>query len=255
MTDSQKISMYLRRIGLEKVKFANFATLQALQRAHLEAIPYENLDIIRGVPISLEFDNMYEKIIVRRRGGYCFELNGLFAWLLRVLGFQVREYLARFLRGGTEIPPRGHRVLVIAIKNEGEFLCDAGVGGIIPRKPVLLKPGTVNKQNGEMFKIERDEISGYILHEWRKESWCKIYSFTREEQFDIDFTVPSFYCEKHPSSPFRTKDMVHIFTKDGRKSIDGRELRIFSPGGVEVTSLGADAVFRQVLKSHFGIEL
>ena len=102
--------------------------------------PYENLDIIRGIPLSLDVDDLYKKVVEEGKGGFCFELNGLFAWLLRELGYGVTEYAARYLRGEKEIPMRRHRVMkVVAL--DGVWCCDVGIGEVCPRYPVRLIEG------------------------------------------------------------------------------------------------------------------
>ena len=86
------------RIGYEGHLDNSYKTLAAIQEAHLKAVPYENLDIRYGIPLSLVIPDLYHKIVIKRRGGYCFELNALFRWLLLELGFPVTNYMARFLR-------------------------------------------------------------------------------------------------------------------------------------------------------------
>ena len=245
---------YLQRMGYTGTPKRDFETLHALQRSHLETIPYENLDIIRGVPLSLEINDIYEKVVVRRRGGYCFELNALFAWLLRGLGFEVIDYFARFLKEETTIPMRRHQVLHVAC-DDGDFLCDVGVGGTIPRMPLPLTPGKVSRQGNEKYILEEDALLGKVLYEWRRDSWQKMYSFTSEPQLAVDFVAASFYCEKHHDSIFTKQDMVHIFTKEGRKSVAGREVRLFTPDGVQVLHPATEAAYHELLKVHFGIEL
>ena len=249
-----EIKAYLNRIGFKGVPKNNFATLSCLQTQHLKTVPYENLDIMRDTPLSLEVGDMYEKIVIRNRGGYCFELNGLFAWLLRELGFKVVEYMARFLRDESEIPMRRHRVLRVTCDGK-DYLCDVGVGGIIPRIPLPMILGQVSKQGNERYKLELEPFLGNVLYEWKKDDWHKLYAFTEEEQLNIDYVMPSFYCEKHPESYFRSMDMVHIFTDNGRKAIAGRELRIYSPNGTEVIMPGTEEMYKKLLKSHFGIKL
>jgi len=249
-----KITTYLKRIGYQYTPRADYATLCDLQRLHLQAIPYENLDIMRGVPLSLEVDDIYEKIVVRGRGGYCFELNALFAWLLKSLGFAVTDYMARFLRDETEIPMRRHRVLKVSCV-DGEYLCDVGVGGVIPRVPLPLVTGKVSEQNGEKYILDKDDFLGNVLCEWRHDSWRQLYAFTCEPQLEQDFTAISFYCEAHPESFFKTQDMVHIFTADGRKSVAGREVRIFTPDGVKVMKPATESAYHELLNVHFGIVL
>jgi N-hydroxyarylamine O-acetyltransferase len=212
---------------------------------------------MRNIPLSLDANALYDKIVTRHRGGYCFELNGLFTWLLRSLGFPVTEYMSRFLRdaeGTDEIPMRRHRVLRVACGG-AEYLCDVGVGSVAPRKPLPLSTGTVSEQGSERYVLERHVFFGYVLFEWHNNEWRKLYSFTEEEQLDIDYIMPSFYCEQHPDSDFRKMDMVHIFTENGRKSVAGREIRIFKPGGTEVLSPATEEAYHELLTLHFGIKL
>ena len=249
-----ELQAYLKRINAETTPQTNLATLQLLQSQHLLTVPYENLDIMRNIPLSLEVEDMYEKIVVRKRGGYCFELNGLFTWLLRSLGFEVTEYMARFLRDEPDIPMRRHRVMRVRC-NEGDYLTDVGVGQIIPRAPLPMITGQAQQQGTERYKLEIEPFFGHVLYEWKNSNWKRIYSFTEEEQLNIDYIMPSFYCETHPESYFRTMDMVHIFTKNGRKSVSGREFKIFSPNGVEVIVPGSEQIYQELLQQHFGIKL
>ena len=250
--NNDDINAYLHRINFNGQPSVNLRSLQMLHRQHLMTIPYENLDIMRGISISLSYDKLFEKIIRRRRGGYCFELNGLFASLLRALGFGVKQYLARFLRDEPNPPMRRHRVLHITCE-EGDFICDVGVGGRIPLEPLPLVIGAVYEQDNARYQLLYEDFYGYVLHEWRTEKWQPIYAFTLEEQMDVDYVMPSFYCEKHPASQFRTMDMVHIFTEDGRKSVAGREIRIYSPSGVEIVHPATDVMYEALLALHFGI--
>ena len=250
----EKISAYLKRLGYTGTPKQDFDTLHDLHRLHLMTIPYENLDIMREIPLSLEVDDIYDKVIRRGRGGYCFELNALFTWLLTSLGFGVTVYAARFLRNETEIPMRRHRVLNVACK-EGNFLCDVGVGGVVPRMPIPIAADRVSEQYGETYVLRQEDFLGYVLYEWKHEAWHRIYSFTQEPQLDQDFITVSYFCEKHPESFFKTQDMVHIFTEDGRKSVAGREVRLFSPDGVQVLHPATEAAYNELLEIHFGIKL
>ena len=133
MTEKEKILKYFERIGLEYDENAelNGEYLRKLQLAHVTAVPYENIDILRGTPLKLDDDSLFDKVVLRRRGGYCFELNGILAWLLRALGFGVTEYMGRFLRGEVGVPMRRHRVLKVEAA-DGVYMCDVGVGAKAP---------------------------------------------------------------------------------------------------------------------------
>ena len=249
-----KVQAYLNRIGYKNTPKTDFATLCELQNRHLKSIPYENLDIMRDIPLSLELDDIYDKVVARNRGGYCFELNAIFAWLLRELGFGVADYLGRFLRNETGVPMRRHRVLRVTC-DDGDFLGDVGAGSAVPLIPLSLILGHESRQGDELYKLDKEPFFGNVLYRWKKDEWERVYSFTEEEQHEIDFVMPSFYCEKHPESMFRKGDMVHIFTEDGRKSVAGREVKIFSPNGVEVIIPGSEEEYHVLLERHFHIKL
>jgi len=249
-----KISKYLQRIGFTGMPRPDYECLHALQRLHLQAVPYENLDIMRSIPISLEIEDIYSKIVINGRGGYCFELNAIFAWLLKAIGFNVTDLMARFLRDEATIPMRRHRVLKVSCQ-DGIYLCDVGVGGVVPRTPLPLVTGKVSRQQQEKYILEHEDFLGNVLYEWRRDTWRRIYSFTSEPQLESDFIATSYYCETHPESFFRTQDMVHIFTESGRKSIAGREVRLFSHDEVKVITPATEASYYELLDLHFGIRL
>lgn len=228
MTDAQKTELYLRRIGLdaERPLPPTAETLQLLQFAHCTHVPYENEDIVDGIPLSLDEDALFRKIVLASRGGYCFELNGLFAWLLRRLGFTVDEYFARFLRGENEIPMRRHRLLAVRVGEE-KYICDVGIGQKAPRYPLLLAEGAEQTQFGERYRFRRDAELGWVLEETHHEVWRSYLSFFEEKQYPVDFLQPTFFCENHPSSPFRKVKNLSIKTPAGRCSLVGGSFKIF----------------------------
>ncbi len=249
------VQAYLQRIGYDGPLHRDAATLGALQEHHLHAVPYENLDIVYGVPLSLEIDHLIDKIVYRRRGGYCFELNALFGWLLRELGYEVTDYVARFWRDEANPPPK-RRHQVLGVKAEGEmYLCDVGVGGIIPRQPIKMKAGLVHKQGEESYKLERDAEFGWMLHEHVRGKWRKLYSFTEEPQYAKDFIFASFWCEHAPESIFRKAPMVAVRTAEGRNTIAGHEFRIFKGDRVETFVPESEEAFKEALRTYFGIEI
>jgi N-hydroxyarylamine O-acetyltransferase len=246
---------YFRRIGLPedtKVEFTR-EFLCKLQYQHVISVPYENLDILDNRSISLNADDLYNKIVLQNRGGYCFEVNALLKAFLLELGFKVNSHFARYLRGEKSIPVRRHHVLAVQAEN-GVYVCDVGIGQTAPRFPLLLKAGLVQEQGTETYKFERDAMLGWVLWELRNGSWSKYFSFTDDVALDIDFIQPSFYCQMHPDSPFNKTNIVAIKTPDGRKSIDGNTFKIFT--GSELTYVEencTDARILEILKKHFGI--
>ena len=251
-----KREAYFQRIGLAadtKVELTG-EFLSRLQHQHVLSVPYENLDILDRRPISLQIPDLYDKIVLRQRGGYCFEVNALFKALLLELGFRVTSYFARYLRGEVGIPVRRHHVLAVEA-SDGVYVCDVGIGQTAPRFALRLVEGLVQPQGAEVYKFERDEQLGWVLWELRHGEWCRYFSFTEDKALDIDFIQPSFYCELHPDSPFNKTIIVAIKTPTGRKSIDDRDFKIFD--GTELIHREencTDERITEILSEHFGIE-
>lgn len=248
------VKAYFQRIGLEMPEkiVPDSALLRRLQFAHCTTVPYENLDMIRGVPTSLEAEALYEKIVVRRRGGICFELNGSFGNLLRELGYGVTDLAARYLRGETELPMRRHRVLKVQAI-DGVWLCDVGIGEICPREPIALLEGVTQEQFGEKYRLEKDSFLGWVLMDYHKEKWRYFYSFTEEPQLMVDYIAPNFYCEQHPDSPFNKQEMFSLKTWEGRITLDGHMYKEFRGDSVFGTEL-ADAVMPAAYEK-FGLKM
>ncbi len=229
------VKAYFDRIGLDMPDpvIPNSDLLCKLQFAHCTSVPYENFDMMLGIPTSLEVDALYEKIVINRRGGICFELNGSFGALLRELGYGVTDYAARYLRGESEIPMRRHRVLKVQA-TDGVWLCDVGIGEICPRKPIAFLEGLVQEQFGEQYRLEKDGFLGWVLMDYHKGAWRRFYSFTEEPQLLADYIAPNFYCEKHPDSPFNKDEMFALKTPEGRFTLDGNIYKEFSRDKVQV---------------------
>lgn len=246
---------YLERIGIvrEVLPAPSYDWLRELQLSHIYSVPYENIDIIEGVPLSLDTEAIYEKIVKRGRGGYCFELNSLFEKLLASLGFKAVSYFARFWRGEEGIPHRRHRVIAVFL-NGKTYISDVGIGSPSPRIPLLLSEGLVQECFGESYRFERDSAYGWVLYELRHGEWQKYFSFTEDPQLDLDFEPISYYCEHHPSSKFNKKYIVAIKTPEGRKCVDGDTYNVFV--GSELSYIEeemSDERRREIFEKEFGI--
>jgi arylamine N-acetyltransferase len=218
-------------------------------------VPYENLDIIRQIPLSLEIQPLFNKIVVQRRGGYCFETNALFGWLLRELGYSVTDLMARFWRDEQNTPPkRRHQVLKVGA-GDVFYLCDVGVGGIVPRQPIELVEGMEHQQGNECYRLERDPYFGWMLCEYKHGQWSRIYSFTEEPQLAKDYTIATYWCENSPDSIFTKGAMVAIRTENGRNTIAGEEFRIFTSEGVHAFTPATNEEYRQALHTYFGLTI
>ena len=222
-----KINEFLARIGMGGEKVSHTLDFLArVQERFVLKVPYENIDILEKKPISLDLADIYEKIVKRGRGGYCFELNALLHSMLAEMGFTVRSAFARYLRGESAIPFRRHRIVIVTLDGE-DYMMDVGVGQVAPRFPLLLKTGVEQAQNGELYRFDADPSLGFVLSDLHKGEWRRYISFTQEAQYEIDFAPASFWCEKHEDSPFNRTLMLAIKTKEGRKTVDGNVYKIF----------------------------
>ena len=146
---------YLDRIRYGGPIAASAETLRGLHRAHMLAVPFENLDIHLGIPIVLSVPAFYEKIVTRRRGGFCYELNGLFAWLLAELGFQVALLSARVVSSGRLSPEFDH--LLVLVEREGRWIADVGFGDSF-LEPLRVELGFAEEKN-EYSVVEKQGTS------------------------------------------------------------------------------------------------
>jgi len=269
MESSLSLEKYLARIGYAGSLEPTADTLAALQKAHLLHVPYENLDLLAGQEreTTLAIGELYEKIVLRHRGGYCFELNGLFAWLLRSLGFSLVEHFGRWLAGESlAVPKRRHRIARVSIAGR-QWIADVGVGRRAPLTPLLLEYGLEQMREGVLWRIVRDDrLCTVVQCQGPDGVFTNYYSFDDAPQESVDFTYAHYYYTHSPQSVFRQKTMVHLPTEKGRYSI-GTELdpetgllqRKFNftkdDGSTSGFFLYTEAQFREILQRCFGIVL
>lgn len=252
------IEKYLKRIGLDDQASdlpISGDTLCLLQKAHLLSVPYENFDIIRGVPLDLSTEALYSKIVENERGGISSELNGLFGDLLRALGFGVNEYLARYLYNDEISPLKQHRVLEVQTR-DGSYICDVGLGMESPRIAVKMEEGLVQNDGFCDYKLENEPFLGWILWQRKKMSeWKKLYAFTDEIQLSVDFLQPTFYLEKSPDSYLNKQFSAVIRTKDGLISLEDESFKVNSLNHEVRTFCAEDKEDLDTkIKEYFGID-
>lgn len=254
-TDGQ-INQYLDQINYYGPTEPSLENLTIIQRQHLLHIPYENLDLMNGVPLNLDAGALFQKIILNQRGGYCFELQGLFYYLLKSLGYLVTQYAGRFMDEPGDIQMRRHRILVVELEDK-RYVCDAGVRSESPRCPLELTEGLVQTDGISEYRYQKDPFFGWVLMQREAgKDWKHMLGFTKEVQIDVDFIMPSFYCEKHPDSTFNKFMKVSIFTPDSDLTIVGNTFKVYRGGKVverHELQTNEDAV--KLLKDTFGIQV
>jgi N-hydroxyarylamine O-acetyltransferase len=246
---------YLNRIGLGKPVQANAQGLARLQRAQLKTIPFENLDIHLGRIISLEGDAVFDKLVTRRRGGYCFELNALFAQALYASGFIVRSHLARVIYGRDAPGGRTHHVLIAEAEGRA-WLADVGFGGPGLRAPIPLDPGLELTQDSERFALRAHHEHGYLLEKEIDGRWTPLYVFAAHPELAVDFEMGNFYMSQHPQSYFRRNRVVALQRPHGRVSLTNFTLTVDAGRGNSTsTTIESGEIYMAALREHFGIVL
>jgi N-hydroxyarylamine O-acetyltransferase len=267
---------YLDRIGYRGVLAPTAATLRELHRAHLLAVPFENLDIPLGRPIALDQDALFGKIVTRRRGGFCYELNGLFAALLRELGFEVTLLSAGVARAdGGFGPDFDHLTLLVqGIADRGEgtgaavssrvtpnpqssapdrWLADVGFGDSF-RDPLRLVEGLEQPQDGRSYRIDRD---GDLLTLMQRdaEGWEPQYRFTLQPRQHVEYADMCTYHQTSPASSFTRKRVCTLATPGGRVTLSDRQLIVTVRGVRTEEPLPDESAYHAALREHFGIDL
>jgi N-hydroxyarylamine O-acetyltransferase len=246
------VAAYLRRIDYHGPVVPAVETLHGLHKAHLMAVPFENLDIALGRPIVLEEEQLFEKIVNRRRGGFCYELNGLFAALLRELGFRVYRLAARVANseGGYGIE-FDHMTLLVHL--EESWLADVGFGDSFIQ-PLRLDERMEQVQEKGRYRITAlDDSLLYLRFEY--EEWIPQYIFTLQPHPLSAFEGGCQYHQSSPLSSFTQKRVCSRPTPDGRITLSDMTLICTSGENRLERRLKDEAEVKSTLWSEFGVEL
>lgn len=244
---------YLARIGLASAPASDLAGLASLQRAQLFSIPFENFDIHLGRGISLEPAAIFQKLVTRRRGGYCFEVNELFFTALEAFGFKARRALAR-IRFRPEPSGLTHQVTLVTFGAES-WMVDTGFGAETPRRPLLLQDGFEITQDGLAWRLSADGTFGWLLSQWEEGAWKPLYSFEERPVLAPDRIMGNHYTSSHPTSFFTFTRIAALAKPWGQISLLDRRLAITKDGIRQEEELPDGPAYLAVLRELFGIEL
>jgi N-hydroxyarylamine O-acetyltransferase len=250
---SINIDQYLARIAYPGPRGATLETLRGLHFAHATGIPFENLDILLGRGISLELEALEAKLVVGRRGGYCFEQNTLFAAVLDQLGFAVVRLAARVRMGAQSTRPRSHMMLLVTIDGR-RWLADVGFGGAGPLYPVPLAQTEPAAPALWSHRVGAEGDLG-VLQVLNSDGWLDLYAFSEEPQFAVDYEVANHYTATHPSSPFVRTLVVQRSCAGVRFVLRDRELSEERPDQTVTRTLSGDDALLATLAQVFNLEL
>jgi N-hydroxyarylamine O-acetyltransferase len=243
---------YSKRIGYSGTAGPDLATLTRLHRAHIGAIPFENLDIQMGRTVKLDPDALQAKMVRQRRGGYCFEQNSLFMLALQSIGFapEAREARVRQNTGGL-MRPRTHMVLTMPCEGR-EWLADVGFGGDGLLEPIELD-GRSTEQAGVVYRVAAED-SVRVLQRHIAGGWEDLYAFIPNPVHPIDFEVGNWFTSTHPRSPFVLNLTAQRIVDDSRHTLRNLTYSITRGTAVQVQEITRQEVV-PLLRDTFGLEV
>ncbi|MEM6430631.1 MAG: arylamine N-acetyltransferase [Deinococcota bacterium] len=248
------VDRYLARFGSVNCYDVSLNTLKTLHLNHLQHVPFENLDIPLKRNIDLSPAHLYTKLVEQRRGGFCYELNGLFAWLLRSLGYDV-QMLAGRVHNGTDFGPPFDHLLLLINGFADPLLVDVGFGDSFV-EPLTLTEGVQPQANGT-YHLTPDG-DGYTL--WRakpNETPAPQYTFSLKSYQLTDFVEMCEYQQTSSASTFTQKSVCSMATDTGRITISNGRL-ITTDWRTQTKQediISSEVQYRQILTEKFGINL
>jgi N-hydroxyarylamine O-acetyltransferase len=248
------IKAYLERINYIGSLAPTAETLRELQVAHLLAVPFENLSIHAGEPIVLGDEALFDKIVEHKRGGFCYEANGLFAALLRELGFDVVMLSAGVANAEGEFGPDfDHMALMVTL--EQRWLVDVGFGDSF-LEPLLLDERGEQAQGSRVYRIVPDGTHLILMQRNQGEEWEAQYRFTLQPHVYADYADMCRYHQTSPQSHFTRARICSRATREGRISLS--EMRLITTskhGGRQERTLTSQEEYASILREHFGIAM
>lgn len=247
-----QLDAYFARINYSGPTTPTLDTLRGLHRAHLLSVPFENLDIHLGRWISLDPAAIFDKIVTRRRGGFCYEHNGLFAAVLREIGFTVDLLEARVLNAQGE-PAIRFDHLCLLVTHDERWLADVGFGDSFMEPLRFDDPGE-QVQGSRVFRVTHDGITG--VHSRRSaETWEDKHLFYLQPRELADFAPTCRYHQTSPESMFTQNRLCSLVTPEGRITLSNQTLKNRRNGQITETVLPDENAVRTALQAHFGVDL
>jgi len=246
------LQTYLRRIGLSDCA-PTLEGLRVLQSHHMAAIPFENVLPFLGQIPDVRPEGVWQKLVERGLGGYCFEQNTLFGEALAAIGFSARPVLARVRKGPPDWWNRSHLAFVVTIGGE-ERLADCGFGGPAPAEPVSLETAEPQTVRGQNYRIRFDkEAQEQVLERGMPDGWLELYSFDRMRPTRPDIEAANYICATWDRKPFVENLMFARLTERGRLSFLNGTARRKDDGTGEALQIATREAFRSYVTEDLGL--
>lgn len=256
--DAEQLDRYFARTGYRGPRVPTLEALHALTAAHSKSIPFENVDVLLGKGVDLAPDAVFAKLVDQRRGGYCFEQNGLFLRVLKALGFDATPMAARVHMGQPRnyLPARTHLFIRVIFPDGSVWFSDVGIGSMSLTAAIRFELDLEQPTPHEPRRIVRD--GDRYFHQARLgDEWLDVYQFSGEDMPTVDQELGNWYTSAHPQSHFRRDLMVTRAADNGeRVTLLRTELKQRAKDGrAHVTEVKSPEHLLELLASHFGVHL
>ncbi len=249
---------YLNDLGISDADVSSskgkIEFLSRLQSAHIARHTFNSLAVVIGNELPLDLPSLYEKIVVKRRGGYCFEHNKLIYNVLEALGFDVKLLLARVVYNRDLDTPRTHRVTLVNVDGE-EYVVDGGFGHLGARLPVKLELDTEQRQGKECFRVVAKNSDEYCYQVMKDGDYFTLYTFDLGVYTEADCVVGHFYSHRHPSAAFVNNLVVSLKTESSVYSLRNGVFHLFTDAGTQVAELTSHQQLHEKLTQTFELDV
>jgi N-hydroxyarylamine O-acetyltransferase len=246
------VDAYLYRIGLNSRPPATLAGLTAIHRAHLLAVPYENIDVQFGRPVTIERPAIYEKIVEKKRGGWCYEMNGIMGWALGELGFNVTRATGAVMRETSGEASDGNHLVLRVELPEGTYLGDVGFGDG-PRDPIRVVSGAFHA-DGFDFSLRRIDDRWWRLNNDPR-GGAPSFDFNLDPANEKLLAAKCDFLQTAAASPFVQNLVVQRHVPHGLEILRGRTLRSIRADGISDRALADADELVKTLKTVFALDV
>lgn len=250
MTHTDIADAYIRVLGLQRSE-PGLAFLKEITRRHAAKFAFSSVGPMLGDELPLDIESLYQRIVVKRRGGYCFEQNGFLYAMLEDLGFDVRLYLARVIYNEDIHPGLTHRITLVKL-GEKRYIADVGFGPLGPQFPVCMS-GEESHESFRIFRIRSRDAGEFHMQTLRDGEFYTLYKFELARYGPADCEVGHFYSHKHPGATFVNHLVVSKIMDEEVRSLRNREYWIINATGEYKHSVSDGSQLKMVLADHFGV--
>ncbi len=247
------LDAYFARIGYRGLRTPSAEVLRAIHLAHATHVPFENIDVLRGLPIRLDLESLQRKLVTDRRGGYCFEQNMLLAAALEAIGFRLKRLLARVKFRSQHTLPLTHMALDVEADGR-HWLCDVGFGGHGLLEPIPFQEGSATQGIWD-YHLKQADSRWWLLQAPLEEGMIDLYTLTREPYELIDFEPPNYYVWNYPTSIFRQHLIAQRPGLDERHILVGRDYTVITAAGATSRTIESDPELLAILVERFGLKV